>query len=111
VLIGGASVDNLDGGAGEDILIAGTTSHDANLASLANIRTRWGGAGLFNARVTDLRTVAPAFDTVAPGVTVVNDGGLVDVLTGGGDLDWFLTEAADNVTDLGTPAGEIEEVF
>jgi hypothetical protein len=108
LLIGGAGADNLDGGAGEDILIGGTTSWDANIANLTNIIGRWAGAGLYAARITDLKTNAP---TLLPLTTVFNDGGAVDTLTGGAaDLDWFIAEAVDSTPDFNTPAGETKDI-
>jgi Ca2+-binding RTX toxin-like protein len=107
ILIGGIGVDNLNGGLGEDILIGGTTSWDANLANLANIMTRWLAASAYGVRITDLKTSVPQ---LLPATTVFNDGS-ADVLTGGGDLDWFLTEAVDSIIDFNNPAGETNDVF
>jgi Ca2+-binding RTX toxin-like protein len=107
ILIGGLSLDTLNGGLGEDILIGGTTSWDSNLANLANIMTRWLAAAAYNVRITDLKTNVPQ---LLPSTTVFNDGS-ADVLTGGADLDWFLTEIADSITDFNTPAGETNDVF
>jgi len=58
-------------------------------------------------RITDLKTNSPQ---ILGGTTVTNDGS-ADNLTGGGDLDWFLTEATDSVVDFNTPAGETNDVF
>ena len=44
--------------------------------------------------------------------TILNDGeGINDVLSGGGDLDWFITNASDNILDFNNPAGKVHDVF
>ena len=44
--------------------------------------------------------------------TILNDGaGINDNLTGGGNLDWFITNASDNILDFNNPAGEVNDVF
>ncbi len=105
LLIGGTGADQLIGGTGEDILIGGTTSHDANIANLTNIIGRWSNlANSYAARITNLKTVAP---TLAPAVTVFNDG-VADSLSGQGDLDWFLGQAADTRDSV---VGETVDLF
>ena len=107
ILIGGVGLDTLNGGLGEDIIIGGSTSWDSNVANLQNIMARWLAASAYNVRITDLKTNVPQLLAAS---TVFNDGS-ADNLTGGGDLDWFMTEATDSVADFNTPAGEVNDVF
>ncbi len=44
ILIGGLGLDVLDGGAHDDILIAGRTASDALFSNLNDLRTEWNSA-------------------------------------------------------------------
>jgi hypothetical protein len=107
--IGGGGADNMNGGTGEDILIGGSTSWDASIPDLTNIMARWLAVTAYNVRITDLKTNVPQ---LLPATTVFNDAaGDNDSMLGGGDLDWFITNAGDAIGDLNTPPGETNDVF
>lgn len=101
ILIGGMGLDTLDGGGDDDILIAGRTSHDSNEVNLNDLRLGWTSAGDYITRVTQLRAgVGGTSAALKAKVTVINDAGDDDLLTGGTGEDWFLKAADDLITDL-----------
>src|SRR6185295_19541168 len=88
-----------------DILVAGNTAHDSNLAALLAIRAEW-TSGDPNA-VTHIRNGAGGLNgtyRLASGVTVFDDAAK-DTLAGGTGQDWFIatlsgTGVLDKVTGL-----------
>jgi Ca2+-binding RTX toxin-like protein len=119
LLIGGTGGDVLQGGIGDDILIGGETDFDFNEVALRDIMREWTRTNLFgtpqqqyNQRIAHLRFgAAGGLNTVflTPGVpagpgTVIEDG-FNDLMTGGGDLDWFWGFAGE-ITDFNQPPVE-----
>jgi acrosin len=104
ILIGGNGADQLTGGTDEDLLIAGSTSYDYNLAALNALMAEWGRTDAsYATRIAHLNGTLPNGRNgtrVLNASTVFNDGGAVDMLTGGADLDWFIDFVNDIVTDL-----------
>ena len=79
----------LTGGTGQDILIAGTTSYDTNLAALDAILAYWGRTDLTYAQeVTGLSTTGVTYQdatgthTAVLNTSTVFDNGMVDTLAG-----------------------------
>ena len=90
VLIGGNGTDDIEGENADDILVAGTTDHDANIANLQLIRTAWLAGTDYDTRVANLRG-----DLLAE--SKVHDDGVMDFLTGGNGQDWFLANDDDDI--------------
>jgi len=112
VLIGGDGVDILSGGAGDDLLLGGSTIHDGHATDLANIQKEWVRAATYANRIAHLQgTLAGGLNgtSLLDAMSVQDDGGAVDNLTGDLETDWFLTFAQDNVNDLST--GETNTVL
>jgi uncharacterized delta-60 repeat protein len=105
ILIGGMGADTLRGGSGEDVLIGGATEHDSSLAALRALRAEWvrNDAG-YTTRIQHLRGLQGgglngAF--VLTGSTVHVDNA-IDDLWGEGNTDWFIRQAgtfADRLRD------------
>ena len=104
-LVGGLGRDKLDGKRGEAILVGGSTAHDDDLSAISSIMQRWGGPGLFAARVSAVRDSAFPFYL---GAATVFDDAAVDSLKGGNNLDWFIGGAGDTLSDFA--AGEVNGV-
>jgi Ca2+-binding RTX toxin-like protein len=100
VLIGGLGRDAIVGNSRDDILIPGTTSHDANNEALLAILREWTSERDYAARVDNLRGVPndyfddrlnEDFFLISNGEdATVFDDDAVDLLTGNFGLDWFL---------------------
>jgi Ca2+-binding RTX toxin-like protein len=102
LMIGGLHGDRLVGDAGEDILIAGTTTHDANDVALQAILAEWTSLRTYNQRVMNLRSQANATFAMRAngnrflraGIEVQADAG-GNVLNGLADRDWFFISPGD----------------
>jgi uncharacterized protein (TIGR03118 family) len=93
VLIGGDGRDLLLGRANDDILIGGSTTFDADPASLLQILNEWASTDSYATRVDKLRNGTgglPKLDA-----TTVSDDHLRDFLLGGAGLDWFFAGVED----------------
>jgi hypothetical protein len=91
--MGGVGLDTLQGDAGEDLLIADTTSFDLNAAALLQIHAEWTSANSYGDRVAHLTGTAGGANgaTFLIAGTTVFDDEEADTLTGGAtDLDWFI---------------------
>src|SRR5204863_9772369 len=92
ILIGGAGADKLDGGDGDDVLIAAATVHDTEPAHLAALAAEWSRTDrLYAARVADLRSGGAG---TLNGPFTLNDASLivdnaVDTANGRGGSDLF----------------------
>jgi hypothetical protein len=93
VLIGGLGADYVDGDADDDILIASFTSHDANTADLASIRSTWTSGSSYAARVSALQ--AGPLSTAS-----VSDDNAIDTVRGGSGQDWFLVQEDGTFRDI-----------
>ena len=110
VMIGGNGLDNLIGGDSEDILIAGRTTSDTNVRNLNTFRTEWTSGKNYAARIAKLRAgIGAAPVSLKAKVSVLNDSGEDDALTGGTGADWFLKALDDVISDL--MSGEIFDVL
>jgi Ca2+-binding RTX toxin-like protein len=85
VLIGGEGADSIEGENADDILVAGYTSHDNDVAALTSIRNQWNASTDYATRVANLR--AGLLST-----TDVFDDSDTDTLIGGNGQDWFLAQ-------------------
>ena len=90
----------LGGGAGENILFAGTTTFDTNLTSIDNLLAYWSRTDLdYNTRVAALKAGSASGVPALNSTTVKNDT-VVNTLNGGSGLDWFFAK-------LGSPKDTI----
>ena len=107
MLIGGAGADNVDGGIGDDIMIGGTTDHDANVAALAAILAEWSSGNAYDQRTINLRNGTGANNPTRLSANEWDDDNVSDMLTGAGGDDWFfaiLPPAANaDITDITQP--------
>jgi Ca2+-binding RTX toxin-like protein len=93
LLIGGAGRDKLFGHEDDDLLIAGTTSHDQNARALAAILAEWNSSRDYAARTANIRegngpVLAGTGIFLQQGLSVKDDGAR-DELFGSGGKDWF----------------------
>ena len=101
ILIGGHGMDALLGGNDDDILIAGRTTSDTLFTKLGDLRTEWVSARSYATRTTHLRTgVGASVALLKAKVTVFNEPGAVDTLTGGSGTDWYFRALDDVIRDL-----------
>jgi ELWxxDGT repeat protein len=114
ILIGGLGLDVLDGAGDDDILIAGRTNSDGNISRLADLRTEWQSASIrsYATRVANLRVgVGASGASLKKRLTVVNDGGEDDSLTGGGGIDWYFSAPDDVLADISSGSGELNDAL
>jgi uncharacterized delta-60 repeat protein len=110
ILIGGAGLDRIVGSADDDILISGTTTHDANQAALCAILAEWTSSRSTSTRqlnLTDGSGDSKANGTNYLSASTVFDDGVRDVITGSSGFDWFFANLGsdddltkDKITDL-----------
>ena len=112
LLIGGTGADEITGGGGEDILIAGSTSFDTNLIALASLMKEWSRTDSnYSTRIKRLNGSQSGGLNGSYRLTsrTVFDDGVIDILLGNGNLDWFFRRNSgrnrDIVRDLAT--GEV----
>jgi hypothetical protein len=109
LLIGGTGSSNLTASAAGDILIAGTTSFDANYAALQSILAEWQSADSYLLRFQRLEGLVTGGlngkNKLVWGTTV-KDNDLPSVLNGGAGLDWFFAGGDDTINNLNTPSKE-----
>ncbi len=101
ILIGGSDpaggVEYLNGGLGEDILIADVTAYDNNVSALANLQNLWNGPGTHMTRRYNIQT---SFTPLTEGVTVFTNF-CGDALDGGSDRwtpDFIFNGSPDCIT-------------
>jgi autotransporter-associated beta strand protein len=102
LLIGGLGADLLLGRPGDDILVGGSTAWDTDETALSAIMGEWTSAADYQTRVAHLRGTMPGGlngSFVLNGTTVLDDLE-VDLLSGGGGLDWFFTGVGDVIVHL-----------
>src|SRR5262249_58718882 len=80
----------VNGNGGDDILIGGTTSYDANPAALCALLAEWGRADAsYSTRVNHLKNGGGLNGAYLLTTAVVHDDGVTDTLYGNAGLDWF----------------------
>lgn len=114
LIIGGTGADNgetdlvpvgIDGGGGDDLLIAGTTAYDADLSALMAIMAEWTSGNSYATRVSNLRNgtglnggnVLRVAGDAGAGPTTVFDDDAVDNLRGQAGLDWFFANVLEDI--------------
>jgi hypothetical protein len=109
LLIGGSGSSSLTAGAAGDILIAGTTSYDANYAALQSILAEWQSADSYLLRFQRIEGLVTGGlngkNKLVWGSTV-KDNDLPGVLNGGAGLDWFFAGGDDTINNLNNPGTE-----
>lgn len=111
LMIGGTGADRMVGNADDDILIAGFTAFDDNLAALAAIQAEWTSNHDLATRLANLSGQSEGNADrhndayfLKLGETVLDDGE-EDKLTGSSGLDWFFFDTdLDRATDLNDEA-------
>jgi Ca2+-binding RTX toxin-like protein len=110
VLIGGRGADRLKGSSDEDLLVAGYTAYDEDVPALLAIQAEWTAPDVdYLTRVRHLRGELPggangsvylnvAPTALSPQPTVFDDLA-ADTLTGAQQLDWFIIDVGDTITD------------
>src|SRR5262249_37694744 len=106
VLIGGDGADFLDGGAGEDLMIAGYTDFDTDPTALATISSTWAGTGKAQDRANTLKTGGNGVTLSDNGT--VHDDAAIDQLFSDDDgpsgapnkADWFWADSTQDVFTL-----------
>ncbi|MBI3465863.1 MAG: hypothetical protein HY000_22830, partial [Planctomycetes bacterium] len=108
--IGGTGKDKLQGGDGDDLLIAGATDFDANDDALYAVMKEWTSAHDYLTRVKNLRngggggTDGPQNGTVflvaSPIAATVHDDAAADQLAGGNGRDWFFARVDAAIKDM-----------
>jgi PKD repeat protein len=106
VMIGGLGADRMVGDGADDILIAGTTAFDADVAALRVIQNTWTSSFSYETRATTLQAVLRVDGADA---TVFDDDAR-DVLTGSDGQDWFFVNVDDpgRVRDVVTDLSAVE---
>ncbi len=97
LLIAGSSASTLFGSEGDDILIGGTTTYDlTGQSELFAIRDYWAGPDDYATRVDNLigGNGVPALNS-----TTITNSGSPDVLIGGADIDVFFGDFPSDSTD------------
>jgi hypothetical protein len=105
VLLGGADVDKLVGGSGDDLLIAGPTAFDTDLSALMDIFDEWTSGSSYADRIAHLTGTAGGVNGTAGGVNgttvlsavTVDDDLVKDVLKGAKGKDWFVVSDLDTL--------------
>jgi uncharacterized delta-60 repeat protein len=95
VLVGGRGADKLSGGTGEDLLIGGATTFDLDPIGLAAVRLEWSASTTYEQRIDHLQNGGGLNGATKLSAATIPDDLAKDVLTGGGDRDWFLVRALD----------------
>ena len=101
----------------DDLLIAGTTAFDGDLAALDAIMAEWTSARSYAERVANLsgtgngpRANGDVFLMASgPGATVFDDGA-VNWLQGASGMDWYFAKRSGSVTDIITGLRDSEIV-
>ena len=76
-------MDQLQGEAGDDLLIGGTTSYDADTDNLSILLSTWSSTASYDTRILQIQD--KLFDAHLELQKTVFDDGVADSLTGGGD--------------------------
>jgi hypothetical protein len=102
LLLGGGGADTITGGGDDDILIAGTTSYDANTAALVSILNEWKRTDEdYTTRISHIRNGGGVNGTFKFNSSNVHNDSSVDSLTGGAGMDWFWASLSE-IHDLQT---------
>ncbi len=102
ILIGGSGKDNLTGGTNGDILIGGRTTLDIRQSSFSALVDKWVSTLSYTARVTQIRAGTGLPSGIRLAVTTVPDDTAVDSLLGGNDFDWFWAYPLDTNDKVGS---------
>jgi Ca2+-binding RTX toxin-like protein len=89
MLIGGNGADQVFGGLDEDILVAGRTRYDANLAALSYIFQEWSSGNSYRERVGNIRSGSGLTRHFRLDSTTMLADQSSDDLWGGDGNDWF----------------------
>lgn len=106
LLIGGPGADQLYGNGGEDILIAGSTTLDANPAALAAILAEWNRNLPYADRVDHLLNGGGLNGAYLLNRAAYIGDGVKNTLTSGGDLDLFYGNRSLDAHDWNVSLGE-----
>ena len=107
LLIGGPGADQLIGNGGEDIVIAGSTTLDANAYGLAAILLEWNSNLPYADRVDHLLNGGGLNGAFRLNRAAYIGDGVTNTLTAGGNLDLFFGSKAKDTHDWDKAAGEV----
>lgn len=119
IVIGGAGADQLNGTPKEDLIIAGTTVHDGNVAALLALSAEWASGKSIAGRINALRNggglngpVVLRGSNAGAGQTVFDDAA-IDRINGNGAKDWLFVRQTGSNADvlLGGGGGQTIEVI
>ncbi|MCA9179636.1 MAG: hypothetical protein KDB14_34510 [Planctomycetales bacterium] len=102
LLIGGLGADLVNGGGDDDLLIAGWTLFDQNIAALEAISREWSSSRDYQTRILNLTDGSGSPERLnglfflVLGETVFDDEE-VDRLIGASDIDWFFLDLEDDI--------------
>ncbi|MCS7466941.1 VCBS domain-containing protein [Stieleria sp. ICT_E10.1] len=98
LLVGGVGADKILGNNDDDILIAGRTVHDPNVAAVNRIMAEWLSSTDYALRVNHLRNGGGLNGNVVLSENTAFRDNERDMLVGGGGMDWFLaSEDEDSI--------------
>jgi Ca2+-binding RTX toxin-like protein len=99
-VFGGQGIDKLYGGGDDDVLVGGTTTLDNKDGALLAMLQQWQREDLdYDQRINLLRNTGVLGGQFKLNAAAVADDGIKDVLTGGGEMDWFWAFGAGNTSD------------
>ena len=112
ILVGGDGIDQLNSNRvtvsdyGDDILIAGRTSYDANKTAIDALLLAWLGTATFPNRITQIQTTGVGNGFFKLNNNTVFDDGVIDALFGGIGADWFFAKTSGTNADSHDAAGK-----
>ena len=90
IVIGGTGADELHGSAKEDLIIAGSTAHDGDVAALLALSAEWASKTAIDARINNLRSGGGLNGgTILQAQVTVFDDSAIDLIDGKGAKDWI----------------------
>ena len=97
------AADSINGGAGDDLILAGSTAFDGNQAALRAIFAEWNSTRVYTTRVNNI--LGTGSGTRLNGSYFLSsanvfDDGKVDSITGGAGQEWFLSNSDFNWLDV-----------
>jgi hypothetical protein len=110
ILIGGSGVDTLSGGNRADLVIQCATAYDLRVSELLTIQNTWVSGLSYQTKVDSLTQGTNGVVLSYMGGSL-NDDGVVDSLTGGGNVDFFVKGYDDSITDLESGESAYDEIW
>jgi ELWxxDGT repeat protein len=110
LMLGGLDADRLNGTAGDDIFVDGTSDHDGNTDALWALLAEWKREDRSYAeRVANLRNGGGLNGAVRLSSETVDHDDSVDVLTGSSGMDWFWANLDDPLLTIDNITGSLND--